>query len=336
MRGGRFEGEGAYACTFTPSPKCSSDRVHKVTNELAKVFNSANAIDEEWKYAQRMREVDPSQKFLIYPTTRCDVVKSEILKDPTAFQCSFLSHRNRRDRHKQYGMLKMPYGGVALDEQFEHSLKGVSANTFINCIQQILRAVKLLARHKLVHNDLKFNNVVVNPNTWIVKVIDFGLVIPFEHAFSLSQNRFLRKRYWLHPPEYRIVPMLNGSHNAQTLFEAELDLLDIFFSELKPTTLKEFILEHLFSYDELQRVYTRYITRVSKKENPLQYLSKYAHKIDIYSLGISCVHLSLFVTYASNAQKQQCMQILRSMIHPDPTKRSSIPQLLSMLENAKV
>lgn len=334
-KGGRFEGEGSYACTFSPAPKCKRQtKQEQVNDEIAKIFYRDSSINEEWEYAKRMIDVDPEQKYLIYPISRCEVLRKEILKDPTAFQCSFL----RRKKNKVFQMLKMSHGGVPLDV-FMESNDGQPANIMIDIIKSILQGIKLLNKNQLVHNDLKFNNVVINPITHKTKIIDFGLVISFTDAFSEVGNRFIESNYWLHPPEYRIIPYIKGhplsKEEARRLFKHERKLLDIYFSERLPISLIDIIHEDVIPYCEHEHEYIKWVMKLTRKQNADKFMEKYACKVDLYSLGVSLVHLMNYVTYANSVQKTKFMNIIRELIHPDPLRRPSIAKLTKMIDSAR-
>lgn len=337
--GGRFEGEGTYACTFTPSPKCKNDntRISEVRNDLGKVFHTKEDMDEEWDYAQRMHRVDPTHEYLIYPTTKCEVLKSEIFKDPTSFHCSFL----RKKKNKFFHMLKMSHGGVTMDYMFESTVPP-HANVMVDIMKSALQAVRLLSKHHLIHNDLKFNNIVYNPDTMKTKLIDFGLVLTYDDAFNIHSNQFANttSNYWLHPPEYRILPYVQRNivltkEQIRQLFKSETRILDLYFTDVYPTPLIDIIHDKMYSYCEHEDLFIRYVSRLMNKHDASSYMKKYANKIDIYSLGISCLHIWQYAKHENQSQRMKVLQVIKTMIHPDPMKRPTINKLIKMLDSAK-
>lgn len=339
--GGKFEGEGTYACTFTPPPQCLTpeeklDTTQQVQTELAKIFSNNQSMYKEWDYAKKMHKVDPKQKFLIYPKSRCDVLRQEILKDPTAFQCSFLNKKGKGKKPTLYPMLTMAYGGKALDSYVE---SGLPAKDLINILIDVLKGMRLLARHKLVHHDLKFNNILYDVQTEKTKIIDFGLTIGMSDVFNMRKNGFLNSKYWLHPPEMRLTSLVAKKQPvlkelAREHFKKEIELLNIYFSNDHPTALKDIIMQDMYTYCDYEADYIKYVMRVSKKDDPIAYMTKYANKIDLYSLGISMIHLSQYAWYDTLEQRSRFMKVIAALINPDPTKRPSIGKTITMLENA--
>jgi serine/threonine protein kinase len=322
-KGGKFEGEGSYACTFSPAPKCTGQEevvgnLKKKKKDIAKVFHSQHSMEEEWVYSKQMAYVS----------------EKELRKDPTADQCSFLSG----NKNTMYPMLKMAHGGVNLDAYFENNL--LNMNILVDITISVLKGLRKLAKNRIIHNDLKFNNIVYDPQTGNTRVIDFGLSMKMADAFKPQKNRFLKSKYWLHPPEYRLTQHLGSTpinrDDARKMFREEYDLLDIYFSDSHPTTLISFITDKLYSYCDYEALYMKYVMRISKMTGDVkEYMTKHAAKVDLYSLGISLIHLSLFVTYKSPRAEARFLEVIKALVHPDPSKRPSIGKLITMLETSK-
>ena len=58
---------------------------------------------------------------------------------------------------------------------------------------QISRLISINHKNKILHGDLHSNNIVVNPETHKVRIIDFGESREFNYIYDLDQlNRFLQ------------------------------------------------------------------------------------------------------------------------------------------------
>jgi serine/threonine protein kinase len=340
-RGGDFFGQGSYGCTFAPPPTCVNEvSVSKKAKgirgkKLGKVFDSQAAVDQEWKIAEVMSRVDPNQEFFLYPVSKCTTSLADVKKDSEALSCSY----THRTRPTSLAMLIMKKGGEPLVDYIYRSRTNIPK--FVEIMIPVMQGLQKLARHGLVHHDLKFDNILYNATEKDTKIIDFGLMVRKIEAFDWSKNLYLFSDYWLHPPEYRILQYVSSGtlltttkDDARRIFQKNMHLLNTRFSSNDRYTLHDYILSQVFTYCDYEKEFVDYMLDVCKKETregAVAFMAKHAGKIDMYSLGITMAYLSMYLHTANDGQHIQVMykELLQGLLHPDPRKRMSPSKALS-------
>lgn len=348
-KGGNFFGEGTYGCTFSPPPACIGPEIKvaplpRNSNQiLAKIFAKESDLDKEWDYVQKIANVDPKQEIFLFAASRCQTTKGNVRKDKAAKSCTIVTDGNRSGKTVLH-MAKMKFGGMTLEDYVR--TQGVSLDQFVNMVLPILGGIRKLIKHKLIHHDLKFDNILYNPNDGGVKVIDFGLMVPLTGVYNPVENHYLNSKYWLHPPEYRIAQFILDNPRVYRITKdigrqevAEvIRTLKVHFDENTGITLRQSIIDEAFRYQcDYEEAFIKYFKAVFNKRQgaaALDYMAKYANKVDIYSFGITLAYLSTYIRYRSIEERRRFMDVIKMFVHPDPRKRPSPTKARTMLMTA--
>lgn len=347
-KGGDFYGQGTYGCTFSPPPVCTEPETkiaelpRRNKDILAKVFARESDLNEEWKYAEKVARVDPKQEFLLFAASRCKTTVRKVRADKSAAACSFV--KNARKSETPLYMAKMKLGGMTLED---YVIKNpVSLDVFVPIVLPVLEGIRKLITHKLVHHDLKFDNVLYNPADGSTKIIDFGMMIPLARVYSYH-NPYLDSKYWLHPPEYRIAQFIYDhsqvyaptKEQSLSMITEVIDTLNIFFDDTTRVTLQQTILDEAFQNQrDYVNAFQSYVQTIFAKQrygaDALDFMSKYSNKVDIYCFGITLTYLSTYIKFRSTAERKRFMEIIKKCVHPDPRKRPGPMKLRTMLMSA--
>ena len=342
--GGKFYGEGAYGCAFSPSPACTTPetQIGKLPEDnnkvIAKVFSKIKDMDTEWKLGKQMQKIDPKQKLFYYPVATCNTTVAEVKKDPDGTKCSYTRRKKNTD---VLPIVKMVKGGMTIEEWVQQNQ--VDVKTFVAALLPVVAALRSLGKAKMIHHDLKFNNILYDPATKETKVIDFGLMIPMQDAFTPSKNKFLRSKYWLHPPEYHIerhVATLRNpqKEDARRILNGVISMLSFYFNKTTKTILKDTLINKVYgSYCDYEESFMKYffggVFNKRSGTESIKYMCKYANKVDIYSLGMDMLYLSEYLVYPSQAEREKFYGVIRMFLQPDPRKRPGPTKATSMLKS---
>lgn len=337
MRGGRYLGEGTYGCTLEPAPTCIDSEQHHTSMRkrpkpplVGKIFTSTSAAIEEWATATALAKIDPNQEFTVYPLAHCRTSERMIKAVGESDRCEIM--RSDKTQAQPIDMLEMPNGGVTLDTFVAQNRP--SPDMVAKVLLPVFRGMQKLVRHGIVHQDLKFDNILYSPEAGRARIIDFGLQVPLRNALSPSKNPYIASNYWLHPPEYKVITfMQQGEWQPMTtqsilkIIKGHLATLQLKFSSTDKRTLYELLLNGgVYSKKEYVDAYTRFVEQMllkKQKRGMLAYLQKHPNRIDVYSLGITLMYLTSSMTMTNTRTKKAWFDLLRDMLHPNPAFRAS-------------
>jgi hypothetical protein len=189
-----------------------------------------------------------------------------------------------------------------------------------DCYERITDCLHLLAKNQIIHNDLKYNNILLNSETLTPILIDFGLSIyvkqllenPWSeknekdeevtadtlkpHSRGRENNYYWKQHFYVHAPDYYLWPI--ESHIISFL---------IIESETKTLTyenLQDIAYTFTYNHEALMymssdfknkymqlciSVYKKYIDR--PREEVINQLIQYWQKWDIYSHNVMFIRL---------------------------------------------
>ena len=331
MKGGGFLGQGSYGCAFDETPICASIEeknpnaspflLKKASNGVlvTKVFPEHKDFDMEWKNAQMVATVDPLQKCFVYSISRCDMSKVDLKKMGDAQRCNIPC-----GKEKTVGILKMPYAGIPMDQALKE--KGFrNYKKLLACFLPLFDGLKKLNQKGYMHHDLKYDNILYNPDSQRCKIIDFGLLM--EHKDGFKEGIYhLDYGYWIHPPEYKLVATLYKSQTPVSPSVIRQHMSEFFRSmDSGGQNISQIYLRYLFNYEELQNIwnvmYKRYYSyAIQGRSNLYNASTKHVAKVDMYGLGI-CLMICLKYSSGMDVVSPRLLALLRGMCHPDAQKR---------------
>jgi len=97
--------------------------------------------------------------------------------------------------HNHYALVMEDFGGISLSSYLDllvsdskESLEGLPINEFLPMAIQIANSLDGLYRHHVIHKDLKPANILINPTTKEVKLIDFSIASLLPRQTQEIQN----------------------------------------------------------------------------------------------------------------------------------------------------
>ena len=200
-------GEGSYGCVHKPSLECDESLSKKnYKNKISKILMKDDAMKEMDEYGI-ISKYDKTQKYFLGKPANCHV-KDTMQNIKAIEQCEDGEEYINNIEDTQ--LLIMNYGGENLEivsknfKKMKKTEENVDfAKKFLKEATHIFSAIDFLYKHKIVHHDLKPQNMVYNKKTNKIKLIDFGFTTYKHEIINLSKksdNR-LSKCHWSYPLE---------------------------------------------------------------------------------------------------------------------------------------
>jgi serine/threonine protein kinase len=374
-------GEGTYGCAYYPSLTCKEDDAyydcirttpykstkkqkndnrHSTTckkkylpefyeNKISKATTKLNA-KKEIKEQKLIDSVDPSYNYHFEQPTKCMADNNE--NNRISLQsCNVL--KNKKIKTENVALLIIKNGGDNLKQFVENISKTPAFNkhelmvSFWKESIKLIYALRDLSEKKVLHYDLKPQNIVYDINTNKINMIDFGLSRKFK-SYGANEAHFS------YPPETYILETKLCEFFTQkaTDYDFRLYLGIVPFNEsntfmheysyfLEQVTLPEF--EMFSDYAVEQYGFLSAFTFLKLLEHNF-YKNRTFEEIknvaiathDMYGLGLSYMYV-LIRTYKfieNDVFIAQLYRIILSMIHPNCFQRPDINILIKQYENA--
>jgi len=174
-QGGKFIFAGTYGCTFRPAVRCVGDKVRRPG--LVSKLMEASEADSEFKQRAMLVDVDPSQKYLLYPVSTCPPM---VTKNPeNNYESCPVIDVKKRDIIKPQLVLYED-GGVDL-AHIQVPLEDYVA--FFEGLANLFEGLMVLHNGSIAHMDIKPSNLVAKKESsgaYNVRYIDFGLSAKFD------------------------------------------------------------------------------------------------------------------------------------------------------------
>jgi serine/threonine protein kinase len=318
---------GSESCIYHPSIPCSEkiEVLKEVKQSVGKVFLETKDAKREWNIAKQLFQIDPKQTYYIYPTTYCKVSTDTFPTD----SCVFLTENTQK-----LSELKMKHVSNNLMEYSIKKKKRVSTEWFLKNILHTLHGLEKLHQHGYIHNDIKYNNVMVDQDQW--KLIDFGISLEQKDYYDLQKNVSLYTDYMIHPPEIRYYMryyyLEKEIESPVQFIENEWYLLHFMISETRQRNIDIYKLYFEYSTyrDALQRFFKK-VKYMSKRKLKKE-MTKQVEKVDIYSLGLMLSQIYLYTNIQVNEEAFLIYSLIQHMIHPNMYERWSLPQCIRYVQ----
>lgn len=206
-------GVGSTSCVIDRPIECSGTESvgkDKGKGTIAKISRSSN-IKEELENAEIIRRIDPMNIFTIGYRGVC------VPKMNTKRIIEMLKHNScsprvfkKMGKNKLYQLL-MDYGGVAVGSISPYlKIKYPSTKKLIPIllteVLRMLYAVYTLRSLNISHYDIHSSNILLNPDTMRLSLIDFGMMVEDSKIWEqFMSHNFMPRDYSHYPPELLIL-----------------------------------------------------------------------------------------------------------------------------------
>tara|TARA_Y100000389_G_C17448138_1_gene512906 strand:- start:682 stop:1911 length:1230 start_codon:yes stop_codon:yes gene_type:complete len=308
MLGGELVSTGSSSCIFKPNLPCRKNSNIK-NDRISKIVYSEDAIYEskdEKRMNNMIKKIKGYSKWALVFDEYCKPMNSDVLEtyDPSGINDCFDEEEEKYlidNFDKNSYMMNGLYGGITLSDYFEDVFynKTTMNNSFkksfyilMEKMEPLFLGLKVMNDKKIVHNDIKYNNIVLHDN--VFKYIDFGLSEKSSkkgHFKNRSLDEFNSSRIYLF---YSLEYLLYYANNKQILEELQL---------IKNGSPRR----NIYNLDQVMKLYMTDILNVYDNVSNDILTKKVPEKtmiemIDVYSLGILVPLMFLFSTNFVNYQ----------------------------------
>jgi serine/threonine protein kinase len=176
--------------------------LNNINNENEIIYYKNNALPyTEYAIGKKITEKIVDFERYFYPALEfCNIKFREMKKNKpeTITKCKIIDEIiENNDINKSFINYKIKYIDnpitlLALYSSNKISNKKIQ-NSLIYNTQNILDSLQVLRENKIVHNDLKFNNIILNLETLKPFIIDFGISIDMDLPYFKNPIQFIKK-----------------------------------------------------------------------------------------------------------------------------------------------
>ena len=190
MIGGDKIGEGAYGCIYHPAlNKDGSDS--EDTKYVSKIQKNNRYAENEKKVGDIVSKIDGYinhfAPILVKSKLKTTKIKKDVIK-----KCAVLKEGKKND---SLIIMKMEY--INGDDFIEYLIKNKGSlhiiKNLISSYTHLLTSIKLLTDSKIVHFDLKGDNILFNKDKEVPIMIDFGLSINMNELIIILRTKLSAK-----------------------------------------------------------------------------------------------------------------------------------------------
>lgn len=308
-------GTGTYAVVFRPPLQildkiplniANADTVGKV------MLCERTCVLEEWRVSRLLHQIDPKQRWFIYPIRLTKVFLQEV----EAASGTHYGHYGNQG-HCILNQFIMPYAGETLRKL--NATMGVQL-LLGHCVR-VAKSIHLLLTKDIIHQDIHDKNLTVLSNK--CHILDFGMAVTVSTFYTDKNEMFQDHIYAINPPEYRLIneAFLNKFANPKDAISFEQSILARYLNV--PDTDLDFIFKSHSYYIPyaVQHQYMVLCTR-HKKFNHLNNMN--CHKtVDSYALGVLLLKILLKSKEIDFELKRKMETIIEHIMHPNPQARLS-------------
>ncbi len=157
------------------------DRIYSGTRTL--VYRGFRTSDKQPVAIKVLRSEYPSFSELVQFRNQYTIAKN--LNLPGIIETySLEAHQN------SYALVMEDFGGISLKEWREQGESAPNLRDFLQMAIDISNTLDILCRHRIIHKDIKPANILINPETKQVKLIDFSIasLLPRETQSLINPN----------------------------------------------------------------------------------------------------------------------------------------------------
>jgi len=320
-------GQGTYGCVFKPGFTCGSKSA-KSKKFVSKIQRKEKTSSSETLLGKKIKKIPHYTQYFAPILSTCTISLAKLDSNEVS-KCEFIAdeHGNTltNTNSREYESNKLKYVGKESLQEFllNKYLKNAKNITMVilRSHSHLLTAIHLLNQSKIIHFDLKENNIKCVDETGTPILIDFGLSLDLTDPSVFKTIRFDSVYYFPWPLD---VSLLNKYNN-----DPKTSITESFIAETIEEFLKKSYTESILTKDEIkefkQKQMTYYKSFVGKPFSELnEEIKKYVMTWDHYSLSWIYTDILKTIFFSLDLEDEQLTKYrnyLTSIITSIPPER---------------
>ena len=314
MKGAGLLGTGSYGCVMGPPVRCQGETdVNNNNAVVGKIFRSVKDFNKEKSRNKQISKIDPGNEFTLPVLGDCSVPIKNFTKEDEPEKCSWIATHGKRSLKQ----IMYKHGGVDITSMLKHVEDGgLWLDSLAPLMRPLFKGIAVMNEKRLVHFDIKIDNLMYNKYDAKFYIIDFGLLTPVAHVYTRDRFRaYWKYDYQWYPPEFKLFHLLRKDALSYYTVETFMNFFapNMHYVRLEKLPNEVAALKEWFEYAKMHPVSATDIIKQS------------ASKVDTYSLGIVMyIIVSKFKKYGKvrNAHlAERLMSLAHDMLRFDVRQR---------------
>ena len=342
MDGGAVIGEGTFGCVFRPHIKCKKTK--KKNNYVTKLMFESNKaiIERELKLTEKIKKIPNYQDYFAPIEEICDANMSKFSEQDKK-DCKLINKKTENKYIKKIANIRFIEGDDLIDTLKKNINHKYSFVYFLTMYEQILDSLQLLASKKIVHFDIKANNMIYNIKKNKTIIFDFGLSFDIGNIINLEDIFYVEwaPEWTLWPVEVHYLGFIISKKRKMLDYELELFAKEYtnkhsVFRKLNNLISSVFIKSYK---DKIIKILNFYNNKQESMNNIISYIINSTWKTwDNYSLNVMFfrfLNVINIIGYSNNEFYQELVKLFNNNISPIPSERNSIKETKQKFINIK-
>lgn len=324
-----FFSQGIYGCVSYPRIQCNGKFKFDPKREISKVVVNDHFARNELAIGKRIHEMKSSDKTIpeyrfVYYHRSCNIDRNKLKENNKLYRSCNLFHKKR-----EKSSFIILYGTFIDSFNLKEKLVlKYSSNLLLHVYWFGLGSIHNLINTKIIHNDIKSNNILVHrKDQRVFSLIDFGMSIDMKRAFTKNGyfNKVYLKPLFVYDPTF---PLWSIEHHILSFYfkndrVVSLEELDEFIDKSLSKKL------HIYRKEDVKNYLVSFLYE-KDSFNVMKNLFKSSWKTwDLYSLAYN----TLLESYVHKDKNHNSfIDLLYKSLHYDYKQR---PPIELIFENFK-
>ena len=194
----KYVNNGTYGCVMRPGVPCKRGRPND-SGTISKLFaDKVSAAEEIILHNKIVNKIDPEGAFTIKLVDYCQIANPSFRLHELG-KCGNFSDKELQ-QHQFYQII-YEYGGYDLDA----CTRKFKFEDLFRAMHRIFKGLITMEKHGYIHVDIKPPNIVYNPETQKMALIDFGMAMKSSELYVPENDYIFDHPYPYYPPEFKAI-----------------------------------------------------------------------------------------------------------------------------------